>query len=231
MFEKTFDMHIRPNITAYLVNQTVSPAAFPAPIQFTPSYSSVCGAGLRWLGCAEHSMLSSGSPNYECSCDNNVANLDNFADVTTPRTAEILLDTVLGPTIAQAAAFAASAFAPSASPTPAPSYAAAAAGLGGAVAFLVLVLIALVVYILFLKGQLKSCACCAACFKCCPAIDKLLPSKAATNTKMGADWARSPQRLKTSALDLAPTSPLAGIAMQTVPLQPPPGVGPESPAA
>jgi hypothetical protein len=143
---------------------------------------------------------------------------------------EILIDTVLGPTLAIAAAAAAAQFPQSASPTPAPSYAAAAAGLGGAVAFLVLVLIGLVVYILFLKGQLKAPACCAAAFKCCPAI-KLLPTKAATSTKMGADWARSPQRLKTSALDLAPTSPLAGIAMQTVATQPPPGISAEAPAA
>ena len=218
LVEKLFDMHLRPNMTAYLVNQTASPAVFPAPIQFSPSYSSVCGAGLRWFGCVEQNMATTGSPNYACSCD--PVTPDIFADVTTSRTTEIILDTVLGPTIALAAAFAASEFAPSASPTPAPSYAAAAAGLGGAVAFLVLVLIALILYILALKGQLKYCG--KAC-ACCPtgALNKILPRSASTNTKMGSDWARSPQRLKTSALDLPSPSPL-GIALQAVPSQPPP---------
>jgi hypothetical protein len=146
--------------------------------------------------------------------------------VTTLRTAEILIDTVLGPTIAQAAAFAASTFALSPSPSPAPSYAVAAAGLGGAVAFLVLVLIGLLVYILALKGQLKHCGKVCAC---CPtgALDKILPRKAAKSTKMGSDWARSPQRLKTSALDLAPVSPL-GIALTSVPAQPPPAAAEQS---
>jgi hypothetical protein len=237
LVEKIFDMRLVPNISAQLTNVSACPsspgycppAVFPATIDFNPSYSTACSWGQALVGCCQ-TISPDTRPSkaaYNCECGP-TPNFPQPGAITTVRVSEILIDTVLGPTLAIAAAAASAQFPQTASPTPAPSYAAAAAGLGGAVAFLVLVLIALVVYILFLKGQLKPCACCAACFKCCPAI-KLLPKT--TSTKMGADWARSPQRLKTSALDLAPMSPLAGIAMQTVPPQPPPGVGPESPAA
>ena len=220
-----FDMHIKYNMSSLVVNATPNELVFPGPIVLNPTFNQVCQAGLGLVGCCGDGNTATmpSSDAYLCQCGS--ARADPYP-VTTNRTLELIISTLLGPFMQQAAADAAAFQFPSPSPSPRPGgITVAEASLGGTVAFLVLVLIGVVVFICYLQSQIRFLkgqqkvppqffSCLNRCGCAVALVQRMMPVRPATTTRVASDWAKAPQRLTSRALDFRPTiSPLAGVAL------------------